>query len=112
MPSKIYGILAAGRPFIAMMEENTEVAQIARQDTVGFVVRPGGVDALVGAIREAVDAPERLKQMGVRARRLAELRFDRINVTSRFRRVVAIPKVGGPHHRCESLVAARIPVQM
>ena len=89
VPSKIYGILAAGRPFIAMMEENAEVAQIAREDAVGFVVRPGDVDALIRAIREAVDAPERLKQMGVRARRLAELRFDRIKVTSRFSSVLA-----------------------
>src|SRR5271167_2567397 len=89
VPSKIYGILAAGRPFIAMMEENAEVAQIAREDAVGFVVRPGDVDALTGAIRAAVDAPEHLKQMGVRARRLAELRFDRIKVTSRFGSVLA-----------------------
>jgi colanic acid biosynthesis glycosyl transferase WcaI len=89
VPSKIYGILAAGRPFIAMMEESAEVAQIAREDGVGFVVQPGDVDALVRAIREAVDAPERLKQMGMRARRLAELRFDRIKVTSRFGSVLA-----------------------
>ncbi|MGB8411575.1 MAG: glycosyltransferase family 4 protein [Candidatus Binatus sp.] len=89
VPSKIYGILAAGRPFIAMMEENAEVAQIAREDAVGFVVRPGDVEALAGAIHEAVDAPQRLKQMGVRARRLAELRFDRIKVTSRFGSILA-----------------------
>src|SRR5271156_174716 len=89
VPSKIYGILAAGRPFIAMMEENAEVAQIAREDAVGFVVRPGDVDALIGAIREAVDTPEHLKQMGARARRVAELRFDRIKVTSRFGSVLA-----------------------
>ncbi|MGO8804330.1 glycosyltransferase family 4 protein [Candidatus Binatus sp.] len=89
VPSKIYGILAAGRPFIAMMEASAEVAQIAREDAVGFVVRPGDVDGLVGAIREAVDAPERLKQMGVRARRLAELRFDRIKVTGRFGSMLA-----------------------
>jgi glycosyltransferase involved in cell wall biosynthesis len=89
VPSKIYGILAAGRPFIAMMEASAEVAQIAREDAVGFVVRPGDVDGLVGAIREAVDAPERLKQMGVRARRLAELRFDRNKVTGRFGSVLA-----------------------
>jgi colanic acid biosynthesis glycosyl transferase WcaI len=84
VPSKIYGILAAGRPFIAMMEETAEVAQIAREDAVGFVVQPGDVEALTSAIREAVDAPEHLKQMGLRARRLAELRFDRIKVTSKF----------------------------
>ncbi len=84
VPSKIYGILAAGRPFIAMMEESAEVAQIAREDAVGFVVQPGSVEALSCAIREAVDSPERLRQMGVRARRLAEMRFDRIKVTRMF----------------------------
>jgi len=89
VPSKIYGILAAGRPFIAMMEDNAEVAQIARDDAVGFVVRPGDVGALVGAIREAVDSPEHLKQMGVRARRLAELRFDRSKVTNTFGSMLA-----------------------
>jgi colanic acid biosynthesis glycosyl transferase WcaI len=84
VPSKIYGILAAGRPFIAMMEDDAEVAHIARDDKVGFVVRPGNVDALICAIRQAVDSPEHLKQMGARARRLAEVRFDRIKVTSMF----------------------------
>jgi glycosyltransferase involved in cell wall biosynthesis len=72
-----------------MMEETAEVAQIARDDAVGFVVRPGSVEALTGAIREAVDAPERLKQMGSRARRLAEMRFDRIKVTSMFGSMLA-----------------------
>ena len=72
-----------------MMEENAEVAQIAREDAVGFVVRPGNVEALVGAIREAVDTPEHLKQMGARARRLAEMRFDRIKVTSMFGAMLA-----------------------
>jgi colanic acid biosynthesis glycosyl transferase WcaI len=89
VPSKIYGILAAGRPFIAMMEDSAEVAQIARNDAVGFVVQPGDIDALVAAIREAADAPEHLKQMGLRARRLAELRFDRNKVTTRFGAMLA-----------------------
>ena len=89
VPSKIYGILAAGRPFIAMMEDNAEVAQIARDDGVGFVVRPGDIDALVGTIREAADSPERLKQMGLKARRLAEMRFDRIKITRTFGAMLA-----------------------
>ncbi|HZC47108.1 MAG TPA: glycosyltransferase family 4 protein [Candidatus Acidoferrum sp.] len=89
VPSKIYGILAAGRPFIAMMEESAEVAQIAREDAVGFVVRPGDVHALIGTIRKAVNSPERLKQMGLRARRLAESRFDRVKVTSSFGSMLA-----------------------
>jgi colanic acid biosynthesis glycosyl transferase WcaI len=84
VPSKIYGILAAGRPFIAMMEDNAEVARIARDHAVGIVVSPGDVDSLVSAIRECADAPDSLEQMGARARSLAEQRFDRNIVTSEF----------------------------
>jgi len=72
-----------------MMEENAEIAQIARKEGVGFVVQPGDVDALIRTVREAVGALQRLKQMGLRARRLAELRFDRIKVTSKFGAVLA-----------------------
>ena len=41
VPSKVYGILAAGRPFVAMMESEAEVARIAREFEVGFVMPPG-----------------------------------------------------------------------
>lgn len=89
VPSKIYGILAAGRPFVAMMEDNAEVARIAREHAVGFVVRPGDIESLAVTIRNAADSPERIKQMGARARRLAEDHFDREKVTSQFGSVLA-----------------------
>src|SRR5262249_22949502 len=38
VPSKIYGILAAGRPFVAMMDEWADVARMARDHSIGFVV--------------------------------------------------------------------------
>jgi colanic acid biosynthesis glycosyl transferase WcaI len=84
VPSKIYAILAAGRPFVAMMEEGAEVARIAREDSLGFVVPPADAAALAAAIREAIGHPEVLHQMGIRARRVAEDRFDRRKVTREF----------------------------
>jgi putative colanic acid biosynthesis glycosyltransferase WcaI len=89
VPSKVYGILAAGRPFVAMMEEDSEVAQIARQHSVGWVVPPGDAAGLARAITEAVEDPERLGMMGRRARRIAEDRFDRHVVTRMFGDVLA-----------------------
>jgi colanic acid biosynthesis glycosyl transferase WcaI len=89
VPSKVYAILSAGRPFIAMMEENAEVARIARADSVGFVVRPADASALAGAIRDALSHPEILHQMGARARRVAEDRFDRHKVTREFEAMLA-----------------------
>ncbi len=88
VPSKVYGILAAGRPFVAMMEEFTDVARLASEHRVGFVTPPGDVDVLVTTIRSAMNNPGQLKEMGRRARRLAEEQFDRGVVTRKFARLL------------------------
>jgi colanic acid biosynthesis glycosyl transferase WcaI len=46
VPSKIYGILASGRPYIAAVEEDSETAEITRRYNCGFVVEPGDVEGL------------------------------------------------------------------
>jgi colanic acid biosynthesis glycosyl transferase WcaI len=84
VPSKVYGILAAGRPFVAMMDAAAEVAVLARQHRVGFVTPPGDAAALVRVIREARDQPSELQAMSARARALAERQFHRPNLTRRF----------------------------
>jgi putative colanic acid biosynthesis glycosyltransferase WcaI len=84
LPSKVYGILAAGRPFIAMMDEHAEVARLAAENRVGLVVPAGDSAALARAVLEAAKEPAELRMMGSRARRLAEQRFDRRGVTREF----------------------------
>jgi glycosyltransferase involved in cell wall biosynthesis len=76
VPSKLYGILAAGRPFVAAVEPSCEVATIAKQHSCGVVAPPGSPDALVAAIAELYDDPERARRMGENARR-ASWRYDR-----------------------------------
>lgn len=88
VPSKIYGILAAGRPFVAIMEDSAEIARLARENSVGFVVQPGDADSLARTIRDAAGRPGELAAMGVRARQLAEQRFDRKVATRRFGEVL------------------------
>ncbi|MGO9059067.1 MAG: glycosyltransferase family 4 protein [Candidatus Binataceae bacterium] len=84
VPSKVYGILAAGRPFVAVMEPGAEIAQLAIKYGVGFVSPPHDVESLVNVIISALLDPNRLQQMGARARHLAEVKFDRKIVTSQF----------------------------
>src|SRR4029079_9370083 len=64
VPSKLYGILVAGRPFIAAVEADCEAAQIAREHDCGIVVEPGDRDAMADAIR-------RLRTDGASRQRLA-----------------------------------------
>jgi glycosyltransferase involved in cell wall biosynthesis len=51
VPSKLYGILAAGRPFIAAVETDCEAAQIASEHRCGIVIEPGDREAMTAAVR-------------------------------------------------------------
>jgi glycosyltransferase involved in cell wall biosynthesis len=76
VPSKLYGILASGRPFVAAVDPSCEAATIAREHRCGTVAMPGDVDALVTAIATLYDDPAGARAMGDNARR-ASLRYDR-----------------------------------
>jgi len=76
VPSKLYGILAAGRPFVAAVDPSCEVAAIATEHACGVVAPPGDRDALVSAISALVDDPAAARRMGENAR-TAAWRYDR-----------------------------------
>jgi len=76
VPSKLYGILAAGRPFVACVEEASEVAAIAHRHACGLVVPPGEPDALADRILKLYHDRPLAARMGENARRAA-LEFDR-----------------------------------
>ena len=77
MPSKLYGILAAGRPCLTNAPAGTELHRLVCEEEVGFAVPSGSVVELADAIREAAADPQRLQQMNERSRRLAETCFSR-----------------------------------
>jgi glycosyltransferase involved in cell wall biosynthesis len=76
VPSKLYGILAAGRPFIAAVDPSCEVATIATQHGCGLVAPPGDLNALVKTIATLADDPASAAKMGENARR-ASWTYDR-----------------------------------
>jgi colanic acid biosynthesis glycosyl transferase WcaI len=76
VPSKLYGILAAGRPYIAAVDPSCEVAAIAREYECGVLSVPGDPIDLARKIAELYDDPPRTRKMGAYAR-LAAGRFDR-----------------------------------
>ena len=76
VPSKVYGILAAGRPYIAATDASCEAAAIVKDNGCGLVARPGDPDALAAAIASLYDDPVATREMGARARHAA-WQFDR-----------------------------------
>jgi glycosyltransferase involved in cell wall biosynthesis len=83
VPSKLYGILASGRPFIGAVEEECEVASIATTHDCGVVVEPGNPQALADAIRACRADRARLAQRGVNARAISTS-FDRTGQVARY----------------------------
>jgi putative colanic acid biosynthesis glycosyltransferase WcaI len=76
VPSKVYGILAAGRPYVAAVDPSCEAAVIAAEWDCGIPAAPGNADAVARAVRQlACDRP-RAVRLGENARRAA-LHFDR-----------------------------------
>jgi glycosyltransferase involved in cell wall biosynthesis len=76
VPSKLYGILAAGRPFVAAVEEDSEVVRIAREHDCGLAVEPGKPRSLAEQILTLYDDRARARRMGDNARHAAG-HFDR-----------------------------------
>jgi glycosyltransferase involved in cell wall biosynthesis len=76
VPSKLYGILAAGRPYVAAVEDSSEVAAITRRHGCGVVVGPGKAAELADGILKLYHDRTLLRTMGESARRAA-LDFDR-----------------------------------
>jgi glycosyltransferase involved in cell wall biosynthesis len=77
VPSKLYGILAAGVPFIAAVEHSSEIARVATQTGAGLVIPPDSASDLAASLRWCLDNRALLPAMGRRGRRAAELLFSR-----------------------------------
>ncbi len=76
VPSKLYGILAAGRPYVAAVEPACEVNAITRQYHCGLNVAPGDADAMADAISTLFHHRALTQRLGRNARRAATA-FDR-----------------------------------
>ena len=76
VPSKFYGIAAAGRPTIFIGAADGEIAQIIDENGCGFTVSPGNGQALVDRILQLGNDPQLCAVMGTRARAAFASRWD------------------------------------
>lgn len=99
MPSKLYGILAAGRPCLTNAPAGSELHRVIAENRVGFAVPCGSIDQLATAIRQAAADPAALREMNVRARQLAETEYSRPQSTAKFHRLLT-EVLQEPAERC------------
>ncbi|MDH4176399.1 MAG: glycosyltransferase family 4 protein [Thermoleophilia bacterium] len=89
VPSRLYGILAVGRPVLVAADEESETARLVREADCGIVVPPGRPDVVATTLRSLVEGSLGLGGMGERGREYVEREADREVAFARYRRVFA-----------------------
>ena len=85
VPSRLYGILAVGRPVLVSADADSETARLVEEAGCGVVVPPGRPELVAGVIRDVVEGRLSLEGMGERGRRWVEREADREVAFGRYR---------------------------
>jgi colanic acid biosynthesis glycosyl transferase WcaI len=103
VPSKLYGILAAGRPAVFVGDPDGEVARVLRDGGAGLTVAGADAQGLVTALCALRDDPAERERMGRRARALFEEHYTLRAAAERWERLLtglaASPERSGATHR-------------
>lgn len=76
LPSKLWMIMAAGSPTLAILDDPSEIADILRKNRLGYVLDTQDGAELAGFIERIYQERGSLREMGERARRYVEVYHD------------------------------------
>ncbi len=84
LPSKVYRIMACGRPILGICDAQSEVAALLAESGCGVSVRPGDPDALAGAVAAALADRERWSSRGAQGRQFVTHTYAADRVTGQY----------------------------
>jgi glycosyltransferase involved in cell wall biosynthesis len=88
VPSKFYGIVAAGRPVLYIGDRAGEIPKILNTYQCGFTVDEQDSEVLVTHIKQFAENPEFCQTMGDHARQVFEKLFDKPLALTLWRQVI------------------------
>lgn len=84
VPSKLYSVLAAGRPVLASIDDGTEVARVLQRTGAGVAVPPEDGNAFIKGLDEVLSDGDRCREMGRRGRDFVETWVSPAGVASAY----------------------------
>jgi glycosyltransferase involved in cell wall biosynthesis len=87
VPSKLYNILAYGRPILAIATERAEAARLVRHYECGAAADPDDAGQVSQAVQCLLNTPERLEHMSQQARALSKT-YNRLAELQKFVEVI------------------------
>jgi colanic acid biosynthesis glycosyl transferase WcaI len=95
VPSKTYGIMAAGRPILYVGPREATPARIIDRFQCGWRVEPGDISALVSILQRLAIDHESIASAGARSRRAFEEHYDRPIGTARVAMILGLQPTDG-----------------
>ncbi len=89
VPSKSYNIMAAGKAILYIGDANSEIGLLVKEKQIGFVFEPGdrvGVTNFLASLSD--DMIPVIKQMGIRAREVAEKEYAKGIILDKFSKAI------------------------
>ncbi|WP_072524741.1 glycosyltransferase family 4 protein [Clostridium sp. Marseille-P3244] len=77
MPSKTWTIMSTGTPVVAIVDSNSELADIIKQSNSGWICDPSNTSDFVNVLKHITNQPSELVRYGIGARILAVNRFGK-----------------------------------
>jgi colanic acid biosynthesis glycosyl transferase WcaI len=96
VPSKFYGIAAAGKPIVVIGDPNGELGRLVQRHACGFAIAPGDSELLTATLRQLLNAPQTVSEMGNQARQMLDAHFTRRQGLARWRRLLDQLDDAGP----------------
>ena len=87
VPSKMYGILAAGKPIVAVAPKETDAVSLGIQRGFAVAADPDRPAEVVNVVRALASDPNKLKNMGEAARAAAP-DYDRVKELQKFLEII------------------------
>jgi len=76
VPSRMYNIMAAGKPIIGVCESESELARVIKEEGIGWLVPCGDLEVLAASVLDGLTNPQKCIAMGGRARIIAETQYS------------------------------------
>lgn len=97
VPSRMYNILAAGKPILAVADADSELALVVQEEHVGWLVQPASPEKTAQAILEAFSNPALLSEMSKRARASVLKGYTQLQVMEKFDEMLESVASSGDH---------------
>lgn len=88
MPSKLYGLLAVGKPIICVSDPESEVIKILEKARAGFHSSIHDSKELAQKITDLLDNSEKARQLGESGRRYFLAHFERKQITKQWKDIL------------------------